>query len=160
MSEPTAWALLDRLARRGQTLGIAESLTGGALTAAFVAVPGASRVLRGGVVAYAPEIKADVLGVPDELIAARGTVDPRVAVAMARGVCRVLGCDIGLATTGVAGPDPADGKPVGTAFVAVVIAGRSSRVRQVFLAGDRQAVRSGVVTAALDLAALVLLPTR
>ncbi|PID96621.1 MAG: competence protein [Actinomycetales bacterium] len=160
MNGPTTRALLDRLARRGQTLGIAESLTGGALTAAIVAVPGASRVLRGGVIAYAREVKAGVLGVPDHLITARGTVDPQVAVAMASGVCRVLGCDIGLATTGVAGPESADGKPVGTAFVAVVVAGRSSRVRRVFLPGDRQAVRAGVVTAALDLAALVLLPAR
>lgn len=98
--------LLAVMEGRGWTLAVAESLTGGAVCARLVDVPGASRVLRGGVTAYATDLKASLLGVDDELLAARGAVDPDVAAAMAAGVRERLGADVGLATTGVAGPDP------------------------------------------------------
>lgn len=143
--------LLSGLAARAWTVGVAESLTGGAVTAALVAVPGASAVLRGGVVAYATDLKHTLLGVDAALLAARGAVDPDVAVAMAAGVRRVLGADVGLATTGVAGPGPQEGHPAGRVHVAVVVPG-AERVRSLHLAGDRTAVRAAACAAVLALA--------
>lgn len=147
--------VLDALARRGWTVAVAESLTGGLVTAALVDVPGASSVLRGGVVAYATDLKAAVLGVDAELLAARGPVDPDVAVAMASGVRRRLGAEVGIATTGVAGPDAQDGHPPGTVHVAVVTP-VTVRVRTLDLPGDRAGVRAGACRAALDLSAEVV----
>ncbi|MGB8947363.1 MAG: CinA family protein, partial [Streptomyces sp.] len=107
------------LQARGETLAVAESLTGGLVAAELTAVPGASRVFRGSVTAYATELKHDVLGVDGTLLAERGAVDADVALQMAAGVRKVMGADWGIATTGVAGPDPQDGQAVGTVFVAV-----------------------------------------
>ncbi|MGW0334493.1 CinA family protein [Streptomyces sp. NPDC003011] len=104
---------------RGETLAVAESLTGGLVAAEVTAVPGASRVFRGSVTAYATELKHRLLGVDAALLAEHGAVDPQVAARMAAGVRTALGADWGIATTGVAGPEPQDGKPVGTVFVAV-----------------------------------------
>jgi nicotinamide-nucleotide amidase len=138
--------LLDR----GETLAVAESLTGGALGAAVVAVPGVSATFRGGVIAYATELKSELLGVDAALLARQGPVDPDVAVAMAVGVRERLGATWGLATTGVAGPDPQDGHPPGVLFVA--LAGPDgSRVEALALGGDRAAVRAAAVAAALAL---------
>lgn len=107
------------LTESGQTLAVAESLTGGLVAAEITGVPGASRVFRGSVTAYATELKHRLLGVDAGLLETRGAVDPQVAAEMAAGVRAALGADWGIATTGVAGPDPQDGKPVGTVFVAV-----------------------------------------
>ncbi|MGW4392820.1 CinA family protein [Streptomyces sp. NPDC004685] len=115
----TAAVVLRLLAERGETLAVAESLTGGLVAADITSVPGASRVFRGSVTSYATELKRDVLGVDGTLLAERGAVDPEVALQMATGVRRLLGADWGIATTGVAGPDEQDGQPVGTVFVAV-----------------------------------------
>ncbi len=104
---------------RGETLAVAESLTGGLVAAEVTAVPGASQAFRGSVTAYATELKHRLLGVDATLLAERGAVDPQVAAEMAAGVRKALGADWGIATTGVAGPEPQDGKPVGTVFVAV-----------------------------------------
>lgn len=101
------------------TVAVAESLTGGQLAAALTAVPGASAVFRGSVTAYATDLKAAVLGVDGILLDQVGAVHGEVASQMAEGVRRVCRADIGLATTGVAGPEPQDGQPVGTVFVAV-----------------------------------------
>lgn len=151
--EPTdqvATEVVAALAERGLTLATAESLTGGGVGATVTSVPGASRVYAGGVVAYASRVKGDLLGVPAEVVAEDGVVSERCAVAMAEGVRRLLGADVGVATTGVAGPDPQEGKPVGTVHVAVAdAAGTVSRL--LHLAGDRQAVRAGTVRAALQL---------
>ena len=111
--------IIRRLTAAGQTVAVAESLTGGLVTGALTAVPGSSVVVRGGIVAYATELKAVLLGVPAGLLAEHGPVHPGVAAAMASGVRQRLGADYGLATTGVAGPGPADGQPQGTVFVAV-----------------------------------------
>ncbi len=111
--------LVRLLAVRGETLAVAESLTGGLVAAELTGVPGASKVFRGSVTAYATELKRDVLGVDGTLLDQRGAVDAEVARQMAEGVRGVLGADWGIATTGVAGPDPQDGQPVGTVFVAV-----------------------------------------
>ena len=136
----TAAALVALLRRRGWTLAVAESLTGGAVTSAVVSVPGASAVLRGGVVAYATELKGALLGVDRALLERVGAVDPEVASQMARGVRERLGADVGLATTGVAGPDGQDGHPPGEVHVAVVTPD-GSEVRSLRLDGDRSAVR-------------------
>jgi nicotinamide-nucleotide amidase len=148
---PDAVALVDGLAARGWTVGVAESLTGGLVVARLVEVPGASRVVRGGVVAYATDLKATLLGVDPGLLAARGAVDADVAVAMAQGARRVLGADVGLATTGVAGPAPQDGHPPGTVHVAVA-APTGTRVRSLHLAGGRAEVRASARAAVLALA--------
>jgi nicotinamide-nucleotide amidase len=140
--------VLRALAARGQTLAVAESLTGGLLAASLVQVPGASRVFRGGLVVYATDLKASLAGVPAQLLSARGPVDPDVAAALAAGACERCGADWGLSTTGVAGPDPQDGVPVGTVFVAC--AGPVSAVRQLALAGDRSAIRQAAVVEALN----------
>ncbi|TVL93413.1 CinA family protein [Streptomyces sp. SAJ15] len=142
---------LKLLAARGQTLAVAESLTGGLVAAALTAVPGASRSFRGSVTAYATELKRSVLGVDGELLAERGAVDADVARQMAGGVRRALGADWGVATTGVAGPTPQDGQPVGTVFVAVEGPGGAATVVALHLDGDRADIRQQSVRAALEL---------
>ncbi|CCI54829.1 Competence/damage-inducible protein cinA (modular protein) [Nostocoides jenkinsii Ben 74] len=132
----------------GLTIGTAESLTGGLVSAAITAIPGASACHRGAVVSYATEVKAQVLGVPAALLAERGAVDPEVALAMATGAARVLSCDLAVATTGVAGPEPADGKPVGCVFVAV---NSPPTVERLDRRGDRASIREQSVSAALAL---------
>jgi nicotinamide-nucleotide amidase len=150
MAPAAASDLVARLTAAGQTVAVAESLTGGLVSAALTDVPGASVVVRGGVLAYATDLKAQVLGVDGELLAQVGAVDADVAEQMASGVRSLMGATYGLATTGVAGPDPADGKPVGMVFVAVVGPG-SSRVRALSLSGDRADVRIHSVLAVLAL---------
>jgi nicotinamide-nucleotide amidase len=134
----------------GATVATAESLTGGLVCATLVTVPGASDVVRGGVVAYAAEVKTTALGVDAGLIAERGTVDAAVAVAMAVGTRDRLGATYGVSTTGVAGPDASEGKPPGTVHVA--IAG-PDEVESTLLAlsGDRDEIRRGTVDALLSM---------
>ncbi|WP_431037229.1 CinA family protein [Streptomyces sp. P6-2-1] len=103
----------------GQTVAVAESLTGGLVAAELTAAPGASAAFRGSVTAYATELKHRLLGVDPALLAREGAVHPEVAAHMASGVRDALGADWGAATTGVAGPEPQDGRPVGTVYVAV-----------------------------------------
>ncbi|GGU99163.1 competence damage-inducible protein A [Streptomyces albospinus] len=153
MSGPgsAAAGALEVLAGRRQSLAVAESLTGGLVAGELTAVPGASRVLRGSVTAYATELKRELLGVDGALLAARGAVDGEVARQMARGVRRVLGADWGIATTGVAGPEPQDGQPVGTVYVAVQGPDGDGEVRRLALAGDRDRIRRDSVQAVLAL---------
>ena len=133
---------------REQTLAVAESLTGGALGAALTAVPGASETFRGGVLAYASEVKAGLLGVPPELLARVGAVHPEVARLMALGVRDRLATTYGVSTTGVAGPGPQDGRPAGEVHLAV--AGPAGcTTRSLALPGGRDRVRSATVRAAL-----------
>jgi nicotinamide-nucleotide amidase len=150
VARPEARAVLAALKEVGQTLAVAESLTGGLLAATLVEVPGASAVFRGGVVAYATDLKARLLDVPARLLADRGPVDAEVAVALAEGARGRCLADWGLATTGVAGPDPQGGQPVGRVYVAVCGPGISD-VRELTLSGDRAAIRAGSVTAVLAL---------
>jgi nicotinamide-nucleotide amidase len=142
--------VVRRLREAGETVAVAESLTGGLLAARIVDVPGASAVLRGAVVAYATELKHTLLGVDDGLLAREGAVHPEVAEQMARGVRDRLAATWALATTGVAGPDPQDGHPAGTVYLG--LAGpdvvRSTGLR---LSGDRAQVRAWTVDAALAL---------
>ncbi|WP_156157560.1 CinA family protein [Demequina pelophila] len=141
--------VVARLAARGVTLATAESLTGGAVCSALVSVPGASAVVRGGVVAYTAEMKARLLGVDPDLIRSAGVVSPEVAEAMARGAREATGATLAVATTGVAGPEPHGDSPVGCVWVAVSgpAGERSSRHD---IPGDRASVRAGAVDAALD----------
>lgn len=157
--EALAERAVHRAIERGATLAVAESLTGGALAAALVGVPGASGALRLGVVAYATEMKASVLHVPPGLLRERGPVDPDVAIAMARGARELAAidrgaCTIGLATTGVAGPEPQGGHEPGefhVALEALVVAGRATATASRAVGGDRPAVREAAVRAALEL---------
>ncbi|MFJ3106260.1 CinA family protein [Streptomyces sp. NPDC086835] len=146
-----AAAVLALLAERGQTLAAAESLTGGLVAAELTSVPGASKVFRGSVTAYATTLKRDVLGVDGVLLAERGAVDPQVASQMAAGVRDVMGADWGLATTGVAGPDPQDGRPVGTVYVAVAGPAGAGKVAALRLNGDRGEIRRESVRSVLEL---------
>jgi nicotinamide-nucleotide amidase len=134
----------------GRTIASAESLTGGLVAAALTSVPGSSAAFRGGVVAYATDIKAAVLGVSDDLLERHGAVHPAVAEAMAEGVATRMWATVGLATTGVAGPDPAEGKPVGTVYIAVAGAGRTTS-HGLTLKGTRRAIRTATVEAVLAL---------
>jgi nicotinamide-nucleotide amidase len=139
-------ALVDRR----QTFAVAESLTGGLLAATIVAIPGVSAVFRGGLVVYATDLKHSLAGVPEKLLTEVGPVDPDVARALAEGARRRCGADWGLATTGVAGPEPQDGKPVGLVYVATDSVDGSS-VRRLELTGSRADIRLAGVTAALGL---------
>ncbi|MDR1441922.1 MAG: CinA family protein [Bifidobacteriaceae bacterium] len=151
-NETRAVALVGLLREHGLTVATAESLTGGLVSAVIVDVPGASAVLRGAVVAYANEIKRDLLGVDAELLEDRGAVNGTAAAQMAIGVRKLMGADVGISTTGVAGPDPADGVEPGMAFVACSWAKDEPAVRALRLEGDRAQVRTQVVTRALELA--------
>ncbi|MGW2179207.1 CinA family protein [Streptomyces sp. NPDC001732] len=143
--------VLELLAGRGETLAVAESLTGGLVAAELTSVPGASRSFRGSVTAYATPLKRDVLGVDGALLAERGAVDPEVARQMAAGVRRALGADWGMATTGVAGPGPQDGKPVGTVYVAVAGPDGAEKMAALRLNGGRADIRKESVRSVLAL---------
>ncbi|MFJ3985093.1 CinA family protein [Streptomyces fungicidicus] len=142
----------------GGTLAVAESLTGGLVAAEITSVPGASKVFRGSVTAYATALKRELLAVDATLLAERGAVDPQVAAQMAAGVRKALGADWGIATTGVAGPDPQDGQAVGTVFVAVdgplradARSARGGKVAHLRLNGDRAEIRMESVRSVLAL---------
>lgn len=167
--------LLQSLAHRSLTVATGESLTAGAVAARIAEVPGASAVLLGGVVAYCNEVKADVLGVSENLLEQRGAVDPDVAAQMAAGAAERCGADIGISTTGVAGPEPHQGKDVGTVYLGLACrreavddlglripqkctptdGGRRSpwltASRLLDLDGERADIRSGTVDGALTL---------
>ncbi|MBH5337317.1 CinA family protein [Streptomyces pactum] len=147
----TAARVLELLAAGGRTLAVAESLTGGLVSAELTGVPGASRAFRGAVTAYATDVKREVLGVDGTLLAERGAVDPDVARQMARGVRGLLGADWGVATTGVAGPAEQDGRPVGTVYTAVAGPGGAEAAVELRLDGDRAGIRSRSAAAALEL---------
>ena len=154
---PDAGLVISAARRAGVTLAVAESLTGGAVAAALTGISGASDVFLGGVVAYQAEVKRAVLGVPEAMLAGPGPVSEEVARAMARGVRDLLGADVAVATTGVAGPSSHGGKPPGTVCIAAVSAdGAVSRT--VRIAGGRLEVIAGAVAEALS--ALVTIVTR
>ncbi|MFE9956791.1 CinA family protein [Micromonospora sp. NPDC005299] len=147
-----AASVVHSLHERKETLATVESLTGGLLSAAIVEIAGVSGVFRGGLVVYATELKSELAGVPEDLLVERGPVDPDVAAALAEGGRRRCGADWGLATTGVAGPEPQDGKPVGLVYVAAAGPG-GTEVRELCLDGGRDHIRSAAVIEALRLLA-------
>jgi nicotinamide-nucleotide amidase len=146
-------AVATRLLERGLTFGVAESLTGGLIASRLVNVPGASTWFRGGVVAYASEMKYDVLGVP-----AGPVVTEAAAAAMAEGARKVTGADVGLGITGVAGPDEQEGVAAGTIYVGIALPDQPSETRALRLPGDRERVRQYGAISALDLLRRALEP--
>ena len=146
--------VLRLLEERGWTLGTAESATGGLVAARITSVPGASRVFRGSVVAYATDVKESRLGVSAQVIAEHGVVSEPVGVAMAHGARSALGVDVAVGVTGSAGPDPQE-QPVGTIVVAVETPD-GVRVRMLRMPGDRERVRTFATTASLQLLRLSL----
>ena len=147
--------VLEALAGRGETVAAAESLTGGMLAARITDVPGASRSFVGGVVSYATRVKVDTLGVPSSVVEQHGVVSEECAIAMADAVRARLGATWGLATTGVAGPDPQEGRAVGTVWIAVAGPGGAT-ARLLDLSGDRTAIRRAACAAVLQLLAAEL----
>ncbi len=154
MAEPLvelAGQVLAACAARGLTLATAESCTGGLVGHLLTEVPGSSACFRGGIVAYADEIKRDLLGVPVDVLAAHGAVSAQVSVAMAEGARARLECDLGVSVTGIAGPaggTPA--KPVGLVYVAVSGPGGCEVERHLW-PGDRSANKRDSAEAALEM---------
>ncbi|MDR1237361.1 MAG: CinA family protein [Propionibacteriaceae bacterium] len=153
--------VIDCLTRRGLSLATAESLTGGLLAAALTAVPGASKVFRGGVVSYQTPMKQLLAGVPEEVLAAYGPVSERTAVELALGVRRITGADWALSATGVAGPDQQDCHPVGEVWIGVAGPGVGTATPQFCghrfdFTGSRELIRAQSVSAALDALAAAL----
>lgn len=155
----------------GLSLGAAESLTGGLVTSALVDVPGASGAVRGGLVAYVPEVKTSLLGVPEAVLQEHGTVSPACALAMARGARRVLAADLVVSTTGTAGPGAVldtGGRTVPAGEVHLALVGTAggagetgeldeiALTRRLTLPGTREEVRAAATRAALGLLAEVL----
>lgn len=146
-----AKSVVRLLRRRRLTVAVAESFTGGRLQDVLTNVSGSSGVFVGGVVAYHNRVKTRTLGVPTRLLARRGAVSPEVALTMARAARRLWGADVGIATTGIAGPTGATpGKPIGLSIVAAV-RGRRALVDRRVHRGNRQAVKSAAVRQALRL---------
>jgi nicotinamide-nucleotide amidase len=144
-------AVAKLLDARGLTLAVAESLTGGLVASRLVDVPGAGTWFRGGVVSYDPEVKYSVLDVPEGPV-----VSARTAAAMATGVRRLLGADVGLGVTGVAGPDSLEGEPPGTVFLSAVVGDAEPVTTRVLLPGDRQRVRQFACISLLDMLRRIL----
>lgn len=148
--------LIERLGELSWTVGIAESLTGGLVVSSIIAVPGASAHVRGGIVAYATDVKRRLLGVDASLLDMHGAVHPEVARQMADGVRVALGrdgerADVGISTTGIAGPESPDGQPVGTVHIGVSTP-LGTRVESLLLAGGRDAIRAEAARHAIRLA--------
>jgi competence/damage-inducible protein cinA C-terminal domain len=156
-STVTAREVITSLIDAGQTVATCESLTAGLLAATLADVPGASAVLRGGLVTYATDLKHTLARVPQEVLVEHGPVARETAIAMAGGVRDVCGADWGVSLTGVAGPDPQDGHPVGEVWVGVAgpedtgVAELAGTVlgSADLLVGDRAAIRRQAVAAAL-----------
>jgi nicotinamide-nucleotide amidase len=144
--------VLDLCRQRGLTLGLAESLTGGLVASRITAVAGASEVFRGSIVSYASSVKFAVLGLPED----EPVVSPEAALAMARGAQRVLGAEVALGLTGVAGPASQEGRPIGTVHVAAVVGDRAE-VRDLRLPGDRDQIRQFACISGLDVLRQLLL---
>lgn len=149
---PRVAALEASLLAAGLTVATCESLTGGLVISALVEPAGASAVVRGSIVAYATDVKSSLVGVDSELLASHGAVSADVATQMARGARELLGASIGVATTGVAGPDVQDGAPVGTVFVAVSTP-QGDRCEGAHFVGDRDEIRLAARDLALELIA-------
>ena len=146
--------ILETLVSRGESISVAESLTGGGLAQALTSLPGSSQIFKGSVTAYQSEIKSSLLKLPVELISEFGAVSEEVAAAMAHGIKDLMGSTWSISTTGVAGPSPADGVPAGTVWVA--IEGPISQTLQLELSGTREIVRNATIAGAIAAFARIL----
>ncbi len=150
-ADALAARVIAQAVARGLTLGAAESLTAGLICATLADIPGASRALMGGVVSYDPRVKRELLGVPQSVIDGPGVVSEPCARQMAEGARQTLGVDIAVSATGLAGPGGGTAEtPVGTVYLGCATAAQTRVVRHTFT-GDRQAVRTQSVEAALAL---------
>ena len=150
--------LLDLLRARGLTIATAESCTGGLVSAALTAVPGCSDVVLGGIVTYSNEMKASLLGVPEEVLQRVGAVSEDCAREMANGLLRATGAGLGISVTGIAGPGGGSAeKPVGLVYIGVACLGRETILRRNLFSGNRTAIRTATVDASLALATEALL---
>lgn len=147
--------IVESLKSKGESLSVAESITGGALTSEIVSVPGASHILKGSIVAYSVEIKMRELSVPQELIDRAGVVSEEVALGMADGIRARMNTTWSIASTGVAGPGPHQGISAGTVWLAIVGPNTRETVK-LALEGDRETVRRGAVESALGVFARIL----
>ncbi|MFS8102974.1 CinA family protein [Lentzea alba] len=150
--------VVELLKARHQTVATAESLTAGLLCATIVDTPGASAVVRGGLIVYATELKHELAGVDQQLLDEHGAVHPDVAIQLAEGARNRCKSDWGIGLTGVAGPDPQDGVAPGTVHIGLSGPGVST-VRSITVSGDRKAVRFTAVEKALVLLSEYLLMT-
>jgi nicotinamide-nucleotide amidase len=145
-------AIVAELVRRGQTIGVAESVTGGAVADSIVEVAGASRAFLGGIVAYDNAVKQSLLGVRTETLAQFGAVSEETAIEMARGARKALNVDFALATTGIAGPDGgSEAKPVGLVWFALVDDTGEVKTHRATIPGNRMDIRDRAATTALSL---------
>jgi len=146
--------ILEILSERGETISVAESLTGGGLAQALTSLPGSSDIFRGSVTAYQNEIKSSLLQVHSELLSEFGAVSEEVAAAMAHGIKDLMGSTWAISTTGVAGPGPSEGVAAGTVWVA--IDGPISQTLQLELSGTREIVRNATIAGAIAAFARIL----
>lgn len=150
LTETGLAALVASAVAANITVATAESLTGGMVAATLIQVPGASGMFQGGVIAYQNELKERLLGVSPTLLESRGAVDPEVAAAMALGACAAAGSRVGISTTGVAGPDPHQGKDVGHVYIGVAFDGETQSYEYHF-GGDREMIRVQATQEAISL---------
>ena len=146
----TEQKVLSACLEKGWNLAVAESCTGGLLGGRITSVPGSSAYFTGGAIAYSDDLKVSLLGIKEKLIRDHGAVSSEVAVAMAEGVAGMTGADVGVAITGVAGPDSSESKPPGTVHVAVKTP-LTIEARLYHFEGTREDVRKSAVDAALEL---------
>ncbi|ALV44782.1 damage-inducible protein CinA [Arthrobacter alpinus] len=150
LTETSLAALVESAVAADLTVATAESLTGGMVAATLVQVPGSSGMFQGGIIAYQNTIKERLLGVSASLLETLGAVDPQVACAMALGACTAAGARVGISTTGVAGPEPHQGKDVGHVFIGVAFDGEAKSYEYHF-AGDREMIRVQATQEAISL---------
>ncbi|MBB5323600.1 nicotinamide-nucleotide amidase [Anoxybacillus tepidamans] len=137
--------VIERLKKYGKTIAAAESLTGGRFAAELTAIPGASQTVKGGVVCYTNEVKERVLSIPASVLKTDGAVSGQCAKLLAEHVRTLCQADIGVSFTGVAGPDPLEGKPAGTVYIGVAVAGHETEVHSLTLVGDRETIRTRTI---------------
>lgn len=152
---PLAVATVRALAEHGWTLATAESLTAGLLASTIAEVPGASAVLRGGLIVYATDLKSALADVPEDVLDRYGAVSPETARALAEGAALRCEADVGIGLTGVAGPDTQEGHAVGTVFLGLCSPGTTTFSVGLSLSGDRPEIRSAACTEALRMLAKI-----
>lgn len=143
--------IIELLKKRHRSIAVAESLTGGKFSDKLVAVSGASAAVKGAIVCYSPQVKIDVLDVPEQVIAEKGTVSEETAIILARNVRAKMKSDIGISFTGVAGPNETEGKSVGTVYIGLSIEGQEDKAYGFNFLGERNVIRNRAVNKGLEI---------